>query len=283
MRLAIVILNWQKAEATIRCATTLIDSFTDRLHIYIVDNNSCDGSIEQFCKWLPKCRIVSNVENSGYTGGNNLGLRAAFLDGNDAVLLLNNDVEPRLSKDFISLVANIVTTNPNTLIGLSVHNILGRQVFPHKAGLFMRTLFRACAVDTMTPLICGCAMVVPRAAFERIGELYEQYFMYCEELDYSVRMAISGGCVICPKELGYVVRDDEEVRRPYVFYYQARNLIHLIMLHAQNKKILLVILSAIITIKQSLMSGRFINFLMTLRGIIAALQGHTRRNPAAHT
>jgi len=283
MNLAFVILNWRNAEATIRCASALLNSCTEDSNIYIVDNNSGDGSVEAFRDRFPICHILENTENSGYTGGNNLGLRAAFFDRHDAVLILNNDVEPQLSEAFASLVAGILAANPNTLIGLPVHNVHGKPVFPHTAGTFMKALFQACAVDAMTPLICGCAMVVSRASFERIGGLYEHYFMYCEELDYTVRVAMAGGRVICPIELGHVVRDDEEERRPYVYYYQARNLIRLILLHARTRKVLLAVSSALIAIKQSVRSGKAVNVLFTFQGIIAALRGRTGRSPTAHT
>lgn len=147
----------------------------------------------------------------------------------------------------------------------------------------MKALFQACAVDAMPPLICGCAMVVSRASFDRIGGLYEHYFMYCEELDYTVRVAMSGGSVICPTELGYVMRDSEEERNPYVYYYQTRNLIHLILLHARNAKVLLAVCSVLIAIKQSVLSGKAVNVLFTFQGIIAALRGRTGRNSSAHT
>jgi GT2 family glycosyltransferase len=283
MKFAVVILNWRNAKATMRCASALLNNSIEDSNIYIVDNNSCDGSVEAFRDRFPFCHILDNTENSGYTGGNNIGLHAAFSDRHDAVLILNNDVEPRLSEAFASLVSDIFATNPNTLIGLPVHNEHGKPQFPQAAGTFMRALFQACGVDKMTPIICGCAMLVSRVSFERIGGLYENYFMYCEELDYMMRVAMAGGRVICPLELGYVVRDDAEERRPYVYYYQARNLIQLILLRARSRRFILTVSSVLIAIKQCIRSGKAVNVLYTFKGIIAALRGRTGQYPSAHS
>jgi GT2 family glycosyltransferase len=283
MKLAAVILNWKSAESTMRCVTILQNNFIEELSVYIVDNHSDDGSVSKFRAKFPKCHILENTANSGYTGGNNFGLKAAFLDGHEAVLILNNDIEPRLTDEFTSLLASCLAAEPNTLIGLPVQNMFGNSAFPQAPGKFIKALFKASGIDTMTPLICGCAMVVPRTTFEKIGGLNEQFFMYCEELDYTVRVAKAGGRVICPAALGYVVRDDDEERRPYVYYYQARNLIYLILLHAKTGKLILSISSVLISLKQTFFTGKPINILFSLKGVISALRGRTGRSPNAHT
>ena len=61
--------------------------------IIVVDNGSSDGSADAVEAQHPTARLVRLQENLGFAGGMNAGVRAAFAEGADAVLLLNNDME----------------------------------------------------------------------------------------------------------------------------------------------------------------------------------------------
>lgn len=125
-------------------------------------------------------------------------------------------------------------------------------------------------------------MVISKQAFATIGGLEERFFMYCEELDYSVRVEMHGSRVVCPAQLGHVVRDDDDERPPYIYYYQARNLLLLIMNHSSRGKMAVALASTVVALKQALLSGRIINLLRTCQGIAHAVSGRTGRTPSAH-
>ncbi|MDP9863658.1 MULTISPECIES: glycosyltransferase family 2 protein [Streptosporangium] len=61
------------------------------LDVHYVDNASSDGSVEHVEHEFPGVRITRNSRNLGFTGANNVGIRAALADGADYVFLVNPD------------------------------------------------------------------------------------------------------------------------------------------------------------------------------------------------
>jgi N-acetylglucosaminyl-diphospho-decaprenol L-rhamnosyltransferase len=87
-RLTVVVLNYEGAEMTTRCARALIDDGVPQERVVIVDNGSEDDSVARFEAKLPGCLVVALSENLGYARAANAG--AARLEG-DAYLVMNND------------------------------------------------------------------------------------------------------------------------------------------------------------------------------------------------
>ena len=59
--------------------------------VFVVDNDSTDGSADFVQARFPQVKLVRSAENLGFTGGNNLGFRYALEKGYDFVYLLNQD------------------------------------------------------------------------------------------------------------------------------------------------------------------------------------------------
>lgn len=282
MKIAAVVLNWKNPEATLNCVYELM-AFFDSSDIYIVDNNSLDHSLSMFERYLNNCNVISNIENTGYTGGNNIGLKSVFLDDYDAALVLNNDVIPKFSKNFRTVLSALYTVNPKVVIGVEVYNLSGKIIYPQLPGFLFKSIFDACGIDKSMKIICGCAIFITRETFNSIGGFDESFFMYCEELEYSIRATKSGCHIVSSFEIGCVVRDDKEMRRPYVYYYQTRNLFYLIKLHSQSPGFHLFFLSFIVSLKQAIQSFKFVNLYRTINGAFDALRSLTGRNPKVHT
>jgi len=88
-----------------RCLTSLADSDTEGfdLDVHLVDNASTDGSAELVAREFPSVKIIRNPTNLGFTGANNVGIRAALADGADYVFLVNPDTwaPPRLIRAMV--------------------------------------------------------------------------------------------------------------------------------------------------------------------------------------
>jgi GT2 family glycosyltransferase len=91
MELAVIILNWNAAVDTIRCAQHV--ATWKHLHptIWIVDNGSTDDSPDVISRQCPDAHLVRNTTNLGFAGGNNRGIVEALAVGDTPILLLNND------------------------------------------------------------------------------------------------------------------------------------------------------------------------------------------------
>jgi len=191
MNLCAIILNWCNASATITCAKSLIASGFLVNDIIIVDNFSPDNSVELLKNSLPNFNIIKNKLNSGYTGGNNFGMEVAFSMGYKAVLILNNDLEVVLNNVFFSEIASYLESKRDVLLGLPVIDFkTGKQTYPARKSRVLKNIINNIPqVDSKSSfdVICGCALIINREMYDRVGGLNVSYFMYCEELEYYIK------------------------------------------------------------------------------------------------
>ncbi|TDC67347.1 glycosyltransferase family 2 protein [Micromonospora sp. KC207] len=61
------------------------------LTVFYVDNASADGSVAHVISAFPGVRVIRNPRNLGFTGANNVGMRAALAEGFDHIFLVNPD------------------------------------------------------------------------------------------------------------------------------------------------------------------------------------------------
>ncbi|CAN5461256.1 hypothetical protein BH23ACT3_BH23ACT3_21430 [soil metagenome] len=87
----VVVINFDGGQMTIDCLQSLLatDYPADRLEIVLVDNGSLDDVVERVATEHPSVRVIEPLENTGFAGGCNLGIRAP--GGFDHVALVNND------------------------------------------------------------------------------------------------------------------------------------------------------------------------------------------------
>lgn len=111
--ISIVILNWNAADDTIRCAQSIARWRSLRPAVWVVDNASVDGSAGKIVRACPQVHLIRNSANEGYAGGNNRGLAEALAASEAPVLLLNNDVT--VAEEDVKLLLESLRANP--LIG----------------------------------------------------------------------------------------------------------------------------------------------------------------------
>ena len=89
-RVRIVVVNFNGGDFLGRAIDALLSTATTcAIEIVVVDNASTDGSVDEFATRFSTIRLIRNVNNLGFAGGNNLALRD--LSGIDAVALVNSD------------------------------------------------------------------------------------------------------------------------------------------------------------------------------------------------
>lgn len=174
---------------------------------------------------LKEIVIDNSRVNLGFTGGNNQGIRQALKWGADAVWLLNDDV--KVDRDALSELEKSVDDGD---VGIVVPKIYFYPGFEfHKDRYSKKELgkviwyaggeidWKNCIgkhrgvdeVDTgqfdkqmETEFATGCSMLIKKEAIEQVGLLNEKYFMYLEDLDYSLRLKRCGFKIIYqPKAL----------------------------------------------------------------------------------
>lgn len=91
MELSIVIINYNTFELTCKCIASIYDKLKEvDYEIVLVDNASVECDPHLFKQRFPGIKLVISETNTGFTGGNNLGV--AHSEG-EFLLLLNSDTE----------------------------------------------------------------------------------------------------------------------------------------------------------------------------------------------
>ena len=91
MQLSIIIINYNTFTLTCNCIRSIHEKLTGLSYeIVLVDNASVERDPNEFKALFPDIVLVASKENTGFTGGNNLGLKHA---SGEYILLLNSDTE----------------------------------------------------------------------------------------------------------------------------------------------------------------------------------------------
>lgn len=214
MRTGIVILNYNDAVSSMVLADSILD-YSSIEHIVIVDNCSTDASfdiLEQHYENSGKVSVISSGRNGGYSYGNNYGARYLIEHFDTEVIIVSNpDVQ---------FGEELVISISDTFAGHSEYGVLTgvmmrpdgkvdaapyRQLFSyaHDLGdcfLTIRRLVyekRRYEVDYSVPVqevevIQGSFFAITAKAFEEIGGLDENIFLYYEELILAKRLQRCG-------------------------------------------------------------------------------------------
>ena len=229
----IILVNYKNADLTIECVHSLRKAKCDDLHIIVVDNNSPDNSYECLIEKLPNEIIIKSKENNGFSAGNNIGIKYALEHNADYVMLLNNDtiidefmIEHLLKNtdDFMVTVPKMYYYSQPEIIwyaGGNINKTLGKTVHVGENKLDDGSYEERKYVNFAT----GCCIMMPKVVVEKVGLWDESYFMYWEDVDYSLRLATAGIKILyVPKaKLWHKVSASSGVKSPLSIYYGNRN------------------------------------------------------------
>jgi len=170
------------------------------MEVWVVDNGSKDPPYALQEKY-PSVNFIFSEKNVGFAGGNNLAISACK---GDLILLLNNDT--LVSPDFLDPFPALFASNEN--IGIASARLMyadqaGIVQFAGSKGMNPYT-GRSFAIgwkekdqpsfheNYPSSHAHGAAMCVKREVFEKVGLMWESYFLYYEELDFCERAKHAG-------------------------------------------------------------------------------------------
>ena len=200
----IILVNYKNYNDTLQCLESLDKVNYPNLSIIVVDNDSKDESFEILKKYAnDRVEIVESGYNGGFAYGNNFGIKMALENGSDYVLLLNNDTI--VDKDFLTPL--VQATDNDEKVGIVSSRIM---FYPevdkvwYAGGIVDWANLRAIHYGLKEAIsekylknrdvdfASGCCMLIPRRVFEEVGMLPEEYFMYCEDMDYCIQVVDKG-------------------------------------------------------------------------------------------
>ena len=215
MNLAVVILNWNQAAATIRCVEAVAAWTHVASDIWVVDNASQDGSRDLIPKQCPTAHVLASDSNLGFSGGNNLALRRILSSRSDVVLLLNNDAV--IAEDQVQHLLTELETHPRLgVVGPLLDERRGEEkIFTAGGRDIARHLatHHECPAPDLPALIAthrlldvdyvpGTAALVRAEVFRTVGLFDEDYFFSGEMADLCRRAGAQGyASAICTRAL----------------------------------------------------------------------------------
>ena len=204
MQLSIIIINYNTFQLTCNCIQSIFEKLTGlEYEVVLVDNASVECDADLFKEKFPWIKLVKSTVNTGFAGGNNLGIDNAT---GEYILLLNSDTElinnaPKICYDYISSnpAVGIVTCQliyPDGKIQYNCRKFrtIGwelAEVFPlfkllpkqKQAELMLHHYF-----DHQSNMVCdwvwGTFMLFPSRIIQQLPEkkLSTDFFMYCEDV-----------------------------------------------------------------------------------------------------
>jgi len=210
MDLSIIIVSWNVREKLRENLAAVFKSGGDfNFEVFVVDNNSADGSAEMVRTEFPEAKLIANAENLGFAKANNQALRAA---SGRYVLLLNPDM--RVFPDTLENMAAWMDNHKEAaLAGCRLidekGNILKHvrrfpKIFDQLAVVLKLPHFFPSLLDNYlmsgfdyakeaeVDSIRGAFFMIRQETLEKIGLLDERYFLWFEEVDYCRRVKNAG-------------------------------------------------------------------------------------------
>ena len=229
--LLISILNWNGLADTIACIEGIAPKVGDDWDIVVIDNGSAEDPSEQLRAQFPALECVRLTENTGFTGGQNIGMQFAIDRGYEAVLLLNNDCEISAAA-VAELLRHMRSDRAIAAVSPLIYCTENRSKPQMVGGWFDWEHHRsarpsdpdAVRPDGMAAVLPGTVLLLRCSALQQIGLLDNRYFAYYEDNDLSARLAAAGmAAVFCKTALAWHSSRPVHAYSDMALYLSARN------------------------------------------------------------
>jgi GT2 family glycosyltransferase len=213
LKLSIVIVNYnvrhflEQCLLSVKVAIEAMDA-----EVFVVDNNSVDGSVAMVQERFPWAKLIANKENTGFSVANNQAIREAV---GEYVLLLNPDTV--VEADTFTKCIEFMDEHPDSG-GLGVRMVDGKGDFLPESKRSLPTpevaFYKVFGLSGLFPkskrfgkyhlgflpedktneveVLSGAYMMMRKETLDKVGLLDETFFMYGEDIDLSYRI-IKGG------------------------------------------------------------------------------------------
>ena len=214
--LSIITINFNGLKDTCELIDTLPLN-DETIEVIVVDNASTQDEATEIGKRYPQVKVIKSDKNLGFAGGNNLGIQTAhgkylFFINNDAILpqpsAISLLINRLASSDQVGMVCpKIKFSWGEQPIQYAGYTPLSKITLRNKSIGFGEQDNGQYDTPYPTPYAHGAAMMVKREVIDKVGMMPESYFLYYEELDWSMMIRRAGyeiwyepACTIFHKE-----------------------------------------------------------------------------------
>ncbi len=228
--LAVIIVSWNVRQLLEECLASVYRSLSVctsagkgsglAASVWVVDNDSADGTPQMVRELFPQARLMANTENLGFAGGNNQAIESALPETPRHLMLLNPDtvVQGRALETLVRFMdrtpnagmagARLVDGDGSfqhsgfrfpglAQILLDLYPLPARLHETRLNGRYPRPWYEADAPPFRIDHPLGAAVMIRREAIATVGLLDTQFFMYCEEIDWAMRIKAAGWDIYC--------------------------------------------------------------------------------------
>ncbi len=180
--------------------------------VFVVDNNSSDGSVEFIREKFPDVKLIENTENLGFAKANNQAIRLAT---GEYILLLNPDTV--VQENTFEKCLQFMDSHPEAgALGVKMLDGKGNFLPESKRALPVPSVafWKMTGMSSLFPksklfaryhlgflnenenhgveVLAGAFMLIRKNVLDKTGLLDEDYFMYGEDIDLSYRITKAG-------------------------------------------------------------------------------------------
>ena len=197
--LSVLIVTWNERELIERSLPPLLEQLRPGDELIVADNRSEDGTVEAVERMAPDATIVRMPSNDGYMPACNAAAERATGD-----LLITLDADAIVAPGFCDAIRRpavdgrgwdcwmgVVTMDDGRLINTS-------GGVSHFTGIsWTRQVGEPAEAAPTEPgevaFVTGVCLTTTREAWERTPGFPAEYFLYCDDVDYSWRVRLTGG------------------------------------------------------------------------------------------
>jgi GT2 family glycosyltransferase len=283
-KIAVIIVNYNVAFFLEQCLNSVQKALSSiNGQVFVVDNNSIDGSVEMVKQKFPDFNLIANKDNKGFSKANNQAIVAADAE---YILLLNPDTV--LEEDCLSKTLEFMDAHHDAG-GLGVRMLDGKGQFLPESKRGLPTpivaFYKIFGLSLLFPkskkfgqyhlghlsefetnevdVLSGAFMLMRSKTLDEVGLLDEAFFMYGEDIDLSYRIQKGGYKNYYFPETRIIHYKGESTKKSsinYVFvFYRAMVIFAEKHFSQKNAKLFSVLIHTAIYLRASLAIGmRFI-------------------------
>jgi GT2 family glycosyltransferase len=211
--LSIIIVNYNVKHFVEQCLHSVFNASKNlNIEVFVVDNNSVDGSVPFIKQKFPQVKLIENKTNTGFSVANNQAIKQST---GKYVLLLNPDTV--VQEDTFEKVIAFMNEHPDAGgLGIKMFDGKGKFLPESKRGLPTPAVafYKIFGLAKLFPnskkfgqyhltyldkdkthqidVLSGAFMLMRKETLDKVGMLDETFFMYGEDIDLSYRITLGG-------------------------------------------------------------------------------------------
>lgn len=276
--ISIIIPNYNRKKDILEALQSIYKQKFQAFEVIVVDDNSSDKSAEAIRQNFPDVKVIALDKNGGPAIARNIGIKATrgnIIVGIDSdVILPDNQVLTRIASKFMEFPA--------------LNCMAFRVINYYSQKDDTKTWWHPLSIDEYadkefyTDYFSGSGYAFRKLVFETAGYYPEDLFMHGEEVDLAFRILDNGFDIVYCPSITVLHKVEEQSRNNLItFYYHRRNQIWIVAKYYPFMKGQAFMAPRIAkTLCQSLLQGRLITYLRSLRdGVKGLPAARKRRRP----